>query len=159
MVVKSITSARKMIRVTPLMAQQALDSARIYKTLVLGTTAARKADVVRELVVEQTDYDVEAPEPYFVTKLEPHPKPYHPDDKMVKHRMRRFQVIYENGTRTAKGVAIEARTREPSTVHAADLVSLCGTTFHIKELEQILGPAPWPLKDTPTGHYLAKHAL
>ncbi len=149
-----------MILITPMMALQALDSAKAYKTLVLGTTAARKADVVRELVFdEQTDDDAKAPEPYFVTVLQPHPQPFHPDDKMVQHRMRSFKVIYENGTRTAKGVAIEARAKGPSTVHAADLVTLCGTTFHIKELEQILGTAPWPVKDSAIGKYLAKHSL
>jgi hypothetical protein len=145
-------------KLTPLLVQQAVDAAQRCKTLVQGSTAARKPDVTYDWVwPEGSDADAE---PYFVSTLVPHPKPNHPDDKYVKHVFRRFEAVYDTNKKASfggpiTGFKVSARADGPSVVHKADLVALAGAHFHISELRQMLRAADsvaYPLQSVNEPH-------
>jgi hypothetical protein len=121
-------------KMTPVLVQQAIDAALRYKTLVQGSSDARKPDMAYSWI--RSD-DADEP-PVFVATLVPHPKPTHPDDKQAMHLFRRFESVRSTSKGAVTGFKVVARAAGASTVHKADLVTLCGSAFHVNELHQML---------------------
>lgn len=121
--------------------QLALDAVQRYKAVVIGSSDARKPDV--QTVLEWSEASSSADEAEVITKrvLVPHPAPLHPDDKSVLHTMRRFRAVLETHSNRATGFEVAERATAPRTVHKADLVTLCGGTFHKNELKQMVKAA------------------
>lgn len=147
---------KMVFKITPALAQMALDAARRYKPIVCGTSDARKPETQVTTVWAPDDDSFADSEPTVTYTLVPHPQPYHPDDKTVLHTFRRFEPVWRasaNGAAGAPpavtGFKAVARAESASVVHKADLVALCGTNFHINEIKQMLRAVGEPLYPLP----------